>query len=130
MESSGNNSNVNSKSSESNISYDSNRKHRMTPADRAKQFMPFAALKGYEEALRRKEKIIVEKAELSEEMKDELDRQFKQINRNDIITVVYYAEEEYLQITGMVARIDIDARYLKVVNTKIPFENIYSIGRE
>lgn len=130
MESSGNNSNVNSKSSESNISYDSNRKHRMTPADRAKQFMPFAALKGYEEALRRKEKIIVEKVELSEEMKDELDRQFKQINRNDIITVVYYAEEEYLQITGMVARIDIDARYLKVVNTKIPFENIYSIGRE
>lgn len=130
MESSGNNSNVNSKSIESNRSYDSNRKHRMTPADRAKQFMPFAALKGYEDALRRKEKIIVEKVELSEEMKDELDRQFKQINRNDIITVVYYAEEEYLQITGMVARIDIDARYLKVVNTKIPFENIYSIGRE
>ena len=102
----------------------------MTPADRAKQFMPFAALKGYDEALRRKEKIIVERVELSEEMKDELDRQFKQINRNDIITVVYYAEEEYLQITGMVARIDVDARYLKVVNTKIPFENIYSIGRE
>lgn len=102
----------------------------MSPADRAKQFMPFAALKGYEEALRRKEKIVVEKVELSEEMKDELDRQFKQISHNDIITVVYYAEEEYLKITGMVAKIDVDARYLKVVNTKIPFENIYSIGRE
>lgn len=102
----------------------------MSPADRAKQFMPFAALKGYEEALRRKEKIVVEKVELSEEMKDELDRQFQQIGQNDIITVVYYAEEEYLQITGMVAKIDIDARILKVVNTKIPFENIYSIVRE
>lgn len=106
------------------------RRPKMSPADRAKQFMPFAALKGYEEALRRKEKIIVEKVELSEEMKDELDRQFKLIGQNDIITVVYYAEEEYLKITGMVARIDVDARYLKVVNTKIAFENIYSIEQE
>lgn len=28
----------------------------MTPAERAKQFMPFAALKGYEEALRKVER--------------------------------------------------------------------------
>ena len=99
----------------------------MSPADRAKQFMPFAALKGYEEALRRKEKIVVEKIELSEEMKEELDRQFQQIKQNDIVTVVYYEEEEYLRITGMVAKIDKSARILKVVNTKIPFENIYSV---
>lgn len=34
-----------------------NKKYRpkMSPEDRAKQFMPFAALKGYEEALRRVE---------------------------------------------------------------------------
>ena len=31
----------------------------MSQTDRAKQFMPFAALKGYEEALRKKEKIVV-----------------------------------------------------------------------
>ena len=99
----------------------------MSPADRAKQFMPFAALKGYEEALRRKEKIVVEKIELSEEMKEELDRQFQQIKQNDIVTVVYYEEEEYLRITGMVAKIDKNAQILKVVNTKILFENIYSV---
>lgn len=29
---------------------------KMSPSDRAKQFLPFAALKGYEEALRAKEK--------------------------------------------------------------------------
>ncbi len=28
---------------------------KMSPQERAKQFMPFAALKGYEEALRKKE---------------------------------------------------------------------------
>ena len=102
----------------------------MSPAERAKQFMPFAALKGYEEALRRKEKIVVEKLELSEEMKEELDRQFQQIGLKDIVTVVYYADDEYLQTTGMVAKIDTDARILKVVNTKIAFDDIYRVEKE
>ena len=35
---------------------------KMTREDRAKQFMPFAALKGYEDALRAKEKEIEEAA--------------------------------------------------------------------
>lgn len=100
---------------------------KMDRADRAKQFMPFAALKGYEEALREKEKIVVDKIELSEEMKDELDRKMKQIEKNSMVRVVYYKEEEYLQITGMVSRIDKDARILKVVNTKISFDDIYKI---
>ncbi len=100
---------------------------KMSPADRAKQFMPFAALKGYEEALRAKEKVVVPKMELSEEMLEDLDRKFHQIQRNDIITVVYYNGEEYVRVTGMVSRLDQDARVLKVVNTKIPFENIASV---
>ena len=97
---------------------------KMSQADRAKQFMPFAALKGYEEALRAKEKVVVPRMELSEEMAQELDRKLHQIQRNDIITVVYYSGEEYLRITGMVSRLDLDARVLKVVNTKILFEDI------
>ena len=40
--------------------------------NRAKQFVPFAAVKGYEEALRAKEKIVEEKIELSEERKEEI----------------------------------------------------------
>ncbi|MBR5248899.1 MAG: YolD-like family protein [Lachnospiraceae bacterium] len=97
---------------------------KMSPADRAKQFMPFAALKGYEEALRAKEKVVVPKMELSEEMLEDLDRKLHQIQRNDIITVVYYNGEEYVRVTGMVSRLDTDAKVLKVVNTRIPFENI------
>lgn len=41
---------------------------KMTPEERAKQFMPFAALKGYEEALRAKEKEMEEKAEPEKEV--------------------------------------------------------------
>ena len=99
----------------------------MDRRDRAKQFMPFAAVKGYEEALRAKEKIVVEKIELSEEKKAELDFKLHQIRKNDIIMVVYFFRDEYIKIEGMVSRLDTDARVLKVVNTKIPFDDIYDL---
>ena len=98
--------------------------------NRAKQFVPFAAVKGYEEALRAKEKIIVEKIELSEERKTELDFKLHQIQKNDIITVVYFCKDEYIKLEGMVSRLDTDARILKVVNTKILFEDIYDLSGE
>ena len=90
--------------------------------------MPFAALKGYEEALRAKEKVVVEKIELSEEKKSELDYKIQQIQKNDMITVVYFLKDEYIKLEGMVSRLDTDARILKIVNTKIPFEDIYDIS--
>ena len=98
--------------------------------NRAKQFVPFAALKGYEEALRAKEKIVVEKIELSEERKEELDRKLHQVQRNDIITVIYFSKDEYIKVEGMVSRLDTDARILKIVNTRIPFDDIYEIQGE
>ena len=96
--------------------------------NRAKQFVPFAAVKGYEEALRAKEKIIVEKIELSEEKKAELNLLLQQIRKMDIITVVYFCKGEYIKLEGIVSRLDTDARVLKVVNTKIPFDDIYELS--
>ena len=90
--------------------------------------MPFAAVKGFEEALRAKEKIVVEKIELTEEKKAELDYKLQQIHKNDIITVVYFYKDEYIKLEGMVSRLDTDAKILKIVNTKIPFEDIYEIS--
>ncbi len=40
--------------------------------NRAKQFVPFAALKGYEEALRAKEQMIVDEIELLEENEEDI----------------------------------------------------------
>lgn len=103
---------------------------KMSREDRAKQFMPFAALKGYPDALRRKEKIVVERQELSDEYKEELDYQLRKIQKNDMVTVVYYCKGEYLKVTGMVSRIDETARVLKIVNTRISFEDLYEISRD
>ncbi len=101
---------------------------KMSREDRAKQFMPFAALKGYEEALRKKEKVTVPKIELSEEKKEELDLALHRIRPKDMVRVVYYEDGEYLEIKGMVSRLDIDAGVLKVVQTKILFENLYDVS--
>lgn len=98
--------------------------------NRAKQFMPFAALKGYEEALREREKIIVPKRELSEEKKEELDQKFRLIHKKDIVKVVYFHDDEYIQMEGMVSRLDKDARILQIVNTKISFDDIYEVKFE
>ena len=103
---------------------------KMSRADRAKQFMPFAALKGYPEALAKKEKVVVPKAELTEEYAEILDAKLKQISKNDIITVIYFSNGEYLKKIGMVSRIDETARVLKIVNTKILFDDIYDIYGE
>ena len=103
---------------------------KMNREDRAKQFMPFAALKGYPEALRKKEKIVVSKAELSEEYAEALNRKLRKVKKNDIITVIYFSNGEYLKKTGMVSRIDETARVLKIVNTKIGFDDIFDIIQE
>ncbi len=104
--------------------------YKMSREDRAKQFMPFAALKGYPEALRKKEKVTVPRMEFSEEYQEELDRKLRRIRKNDIVTVVYYSQGEYLKLTGMVARIDETARVLKIVNTKILFEDLCNVQEE
>lgn len=102
-------------------------KHKMPIEDRAKQFMPFAALKGLPDALAAKEKITVPKVELSEEMAEELDRKMHGLAKGRITSVVYFHKDEYIKTTGMVARIDETSRLLQIVNTKIPFDDILEI---
>lgn len=101
--------------------------HKMSRQERAKQFMPFAALKGYEKALREKERIVVPKKELSEDSGEEIDRRLHQIRKRDVITVVCFQEGDYVKISGMVSAIDRQARFLKIVNTRVDFDDIYNI---
>ena len=104
---------------------------KMNREDRAKQFMPFAALKGYEEAIRARQHVVVPKTDLSEERLNELDEIFKDLLKGDMVTVVYYSalEENYLKVTGMVSKIDPDSRIIKIVNTTINFDDIYELAK-
>lgn len=96
-------------------------------ADRAKQFAPFDALRGLNEALREREKIVVDKPELSDERLEELDRLMLEVQPGSIITVVYYENGEFVKKTGMVSKIDRDERKLVLVKTPIAMKNIVNL---
>ena len=80
--------------------------------------------------LKHKKPLLKEKymqSDLSEDYKEVLDRKLLQVRRNDIITVIHYHQGEYLKTTGMVSKIYYNSRYIKVVNTKIYFDDLYDI---
>ncbi len=117
---------------------------RMRVEDRAKIFTPFAALKGYEEAIAAKQKIIVPRIDLSEEAKEYLDLQLGRIEllltngEHPIITVVFFQKDkesseaggEYIQFTGMVAKFDRTSRILQIVEKRLRLDDIYGIEGE
>ena len=101
----------------------------MSVENRAKQFMPFAALRGLPEALAEKEKVVVEKIELTEDMAAELDWNMRELEAGMMVTAVYFCKDEYLKKTGIVSRIDRDARVLQIVGSKIEFDDLLLVKR-
>ena len=99
-------------------------------SDRARQFLPFDALKGFKEAIKEREKIKVEKIELSEEASIELSYKLKQVKKGMIIKVVHYDNLEYIETFGMVSEFNETFSYLVIVKTKILFEDILNIEGE
>jgi hypothetical protein len=60
-------------------------------SDRAKIFASFSPLKGFEEKLLQKEKIIVPKSELSEDRIEEIEYALQRLSVGDMITVIFYS---------------------------------------
>ena len=117
----------------------------MAVADRAKIFMPFAALKGYDEAVDDKKKLYTKRIELTEERKEELDRQiclFKiSITKGEQLEVIikYFEIDErasiekkevvgkYIAIIGEVSRVDEFRRRIKINDKYISMEDILKV---
>ena len=88
---------------------------------RAKQFLPFDALKGLQEALREKEQEQEEKIELSEESLLELNNSFNKIEIGSKVKIKFYKNNRYVEISGIITNID----YIK---KKIQIENFQNIN--
>ena len=110
----------------------------MSLADRAAQFSPFAALTGYEEAIKEAGRIVDEKIELSEEEKEEINRKLNYLNEhkkeNIPITVTYFLMDmkksggSYRQITSNLKRLDeIEKTILLADNTILRIDDIRKI---
>lgn len=69
-------------------------RHPMAVERRAKQFAPFAALKGFEETIREKEYIYEKKRVLPEEKNNDLDMKLKILKPGMEIQAEYFEENE------------------------------------
>ena len=99
----------------------------MGSLDRAKQFMPFDALKGFKEALIEKEKTVVNKKELSEEMQEELSRKLNSLEIGDKVKIVHYKNKQYKIDAGTLTQVNKYQRFILIDNTKIAIDNIFRI---
>lgn len=100
---------------------------KMSREERAKQFMPFAALKGYPEALARREKKPLPRRELSEESLEELNRRLRQLTPGDWVEVLYYIQGEYRTFSGAFSGVDNAMGKIRIGEMAIPLQNIYDL---
>ena len=104
-------------------------KHKMLISDRAKQFMPFSALRGLEEALAAKEHIPEPRRYLAEDAIEELNRKLTSLRKGQVATVVYYCEyaQEYHQLTGPVDKVDFYWNMIQIGSSCIGFMEIFDV---
>ena len=88
---------------------------------RAKQFLPFDALKGLQEAIREKEVEKKKKRDLAEDTLNDLNNKFNQIDNGSFVKITFYKNGKYSEIKGRVTNID----YIK---KKIQINKKYNIN--
>ena len=112
------------------------RRHPMDVGHRAKQFAPFAALRGLEETLQKKEIIYEFQKELSEEKKNELDMKLRMLKYGMKIQVKYFVRTmkdrtigQYHTVSGKVEFFE-PSIYLRVDDTEIQIQDICDLSGE
>lgn len=101
----------------------------MRREDRAKQFLPFDAMKGLNEALRRQEELAerVEKVELGEEDTEAISSVLSRLSRGDRVNVTFFRTGHYLTRSGVVSAFDQLRRLIVVDGETVPCEDILAI---
>ena len=95
--------------------------------NRAVQFTPFAALRGFETLLQEKETVKADRRILLEDSAAILSEKIRSIRKGMMISVVHYKNGAYLTTTGLVSSIDTTYRTLTVVKCRILFDDIYTV---
>ena len=98
-------------------------------ADRAAQFMPFAALTGYYEIAREQERVVEPKHELTEDEALSLSRIMLQVKKGDLVRVEYYERDGYRSRVGVVSAVKSAHRRLVLGSASIPFDDIRALER-
>lgn len=118
--------------------HESNKRPKMSLADRAAQFSPFAAVVGHESAVKETARLTEQRRELDEMEKAIIDEQLRdieaQLPHESNVKIVYFKPDalksggKYIVKVGKVKKLDV---YLKEVQMEdgisIPIDEIFSI---
>lgn len=125
-----------------NLPHPTSKKHpRMATIDRAAQFSPFAALTGYDAAVKETARLTDQRIELDEYQKVSLDERLQivqeHLRERLEISLTYFKPDDrkaggsYLTITGVVKKIDNYERIVMMSDgTKIPIDEIFELSGE
>ena len=117
-------------------------RHRpMSMTARAAQFSPFAALTGYDSAIKETGRLTDERIELDEEALTALDMKYQLLmdafDDAPEVTITYFQPDErkaggkYVSATGAVKKVDdFERRITMQDGTKIPMDDVLSIDGE
>lgn len=123
-----------------NLPHHVSKTHPQMPLyDRAAQFSPFAALTGYEDAIRETARLTNNWVQLSEDKKQELDEKFQQLmadrEKTESVTITFFQPDErkeggsYRTETGQIRKIDMYKRKVFLKNgMEIELEKIVEIN--
>lgn len=114
---------------------------QMSMIDRAAQFSPFAALTGYDAAIKETGRLTDEKIEMDEEALNILNMKFQILARSlddePEVTFTYFKPDErkaggaYIEVIGTVKKVDDFERLIVMQNgTKMPMDDILNIEGE
>lgn len=110
----------------------------MSRADRAAQFSPFAALTGYDAAVRETARVTERRIELDEGVKAELNARLncilEHLSEHPQVSITYFMPDEkksggaYRTVTGAVRKLDGFAKNLTLVDgTVVPVEEMIHV---
>ena len=111
---------------------------QMPMSDRAAQFAPFAALTGYDSAIKETGRLTDERIELGEEALTALDRKYQllieALDDAPEVTIIYFQPDErksggqYVSATGTVKKVDTFGRRILLQDgTRIPLDSVYDL---
>ena len=114
---------------------------RMTNMDRAAQFSPFAAVVGYDAAVKETARLTDARVEMDENSKTILNEKLQMIlehsDRNPEIMITYFVQDSkkaggaYVSTTGILKKVDAYEQVLVMRDgTRIPLSDIFEIEGE
>lgn len=114
---------------------------QMPMSDRAAQFAPFAALTGYDSAIKETGRLTGERIELDEEALADLNMRYRllvdKLDEEPEVEITYFKPDErksggeYVTVTGTVKKVDdLDRLIIMHDGTKIPMDDVLTVGWE